>query len=492
VTGCAILAAPTALAPERSLTGVAYLCGLAWITVAIFAGARALPREHRLPWHLLGGAAVLWLAGDAVQRAGEALGWHTEGIGVPDVCWLSSYPFEIAAVNALIRAKGLARSVRRDIQLDVLVVAGAVALGAWHLLIAPGLGTDPSISRTVVSVLYPLGDVVIFTLALAVVMVPGSGGPATALLVSCLGLTLPLDFVFQAVPAVLPSCDSRRLDSAFLLVNALLGAAALHPGRIRLTQPAAHGVGRHLQVWRVTVLGLSLVAANLASAFNTTPGWRMLPDVIATVVISVTIVVRFYRAARAQERATDAIRTLADHDQLTGAANRVLLRRRVGDFLTAGPGLMIYIDLDGFKAVNDTHGHHVGDAVLKAATARLSTLVRETDTVARIGGDEFVVLLHGTTGEEARAVGERVVADLCRPVTAGDCTTRVGASVGVVVFASEGGVSAWDAVVGRPEAEEALCEEIMNHADSAMYEAKRRGGGIHIVEYSADVPAMSR
>jgi diguanylate cyclase (GGDEF)-like protein len=201
-----------------------------------------------------------------------------------------------------------------------------------------------------------------------------------------------------------------------------------------------------------------------------------------------TIIIRFYRAARAQERTASALRNLADHDQLTGAANRALLKRRLPEFLVAGPGLLIFIDLDGFKAVNDTYGHQVGDAVLRAVTERLGAIVRETDTIARIGGDEFVVLLHGSNPSEAPVVAQRILDDLCRPVTLESCTISVGASIGVVVLDPATSQKSAGVIVidGAHDAEnEAMAEDILQWADSAMYDAKRHGGGIRIVQYES-------
>jgi diguanylate cyclase (GGDEF)-like protein len=489
------------LAPGSTFSGLAYLTGSAWVTGALFHASFHMARRHRLPWLLLAVTASMWIAGDALERIIEAVGWEPSGIGIPDMLWLGSYFFQALAVNALIKAKGLPPSVTRDIRLDVVIVATTAALGAWHLLIAPGIGTDPSVVNTAISVLYPLGDVAIFSLALAVLLVPGSRGTATLLLVGCLGLTLPMDFLFQTVQTQLTNFDAGRLDAAFLILNSLLGAAALHPDRGRLTERAREETGWHLQAWRIGVLGLSLVAVSVTNVFIRSSGLWLIPDIVATMVISLTIIVRFYRTARSQETTAMALRELADHDLLTGAANRALLRRRMPDFITARRGLVIYIDLDGFKAVNDNYGHHMGDAILCAVTERLRHVVRESDTVARIGGDEFVILLHGSGRDEAPSVAERILDDLRRPVTVGACTTRVGASIGIVVFDPATSQEALTLTVAEEAAEQAAAErdrlnqalgdDILHWADTAMYDVKRQGGGMRIVEYAEAMPAGS-
>jgi diguanylate cyclase (GGDEF)-like protein len=214
------------------------------------------------------------------------------------------------------------------------------------------------------------------------------------------------------------------------------------------------------------------------------------------VVIALTIVLRFYRTARSQELATTALRELADHDQLTGAANRELLRRRLPEFITGHRGLLVYLDLDGFKILNDTHGHHVGDAILCAVTRRLGDRVRSGDTIARIGGDEFVLLLHGCGDDEAPAIAQRILDDVRAPVTVDSLAVTVGASIGVVVLerpetpglgADQRGLRLLDGAAGL----ETLTEDVMRSADTAMYDVKRQGGGFRIVRFDGDLLAAS-
>lgn len=160
----------------------------------------------------------------------------------------------------------------------------------------------------------------------------------------------------------------------------------------------------------------------------------------------------------------------AVHDALTGLANRVLLLDRLGQALArAGRRshrlAVLYVDLDGFKVVNDTWGHAVGDAVLRAIAGRLAGVVRPEDTVARFGGDEFVVMCEGFTGvAEARELAERILVMVAQPVPHRDGVAQVGASIGVVLAAGHLGAA-----------------DLIEDADRAMYRAKRRGGaGIEI------------
>ncbi len=134
--------------------------------------------------------------------------------------------------------------------------------------------------------------------------------------------------------------------------------------------------------------------------------------------------------------AHDRINHLAHHDPLTGLPNRLLLMERLTRAIdqarreSDGVTLMFF-DLDGFKPVNDLYGHQRGDQLLQQVAARLADLLRETDTLARIGGDEFVLPLPGGMSEEdIRALARRVLYTLNTPFELGDCQLTISASIG--------------------------------------------------------------
>jgi diguanylate cyclase (GGDEF)-like protein len=156
---------------------------------------------------------------------------------------------------------------------------------------------------------------------------------------------------------------------------------------------------------------------------------------------------------------------LAEHDALTGVLNRAGFnafteRLRPG---TAGKGIgLLYVDLDHFKPINDTHGHAVGDQVLRQFANRLLRLVRPTDGVARLGGDEFaVVLVDLREHANAEGVADKIVEAASAPFEVGTLTLQIGASVGVA-FGLKGDTG-W--------------AEIIERADAALYRAKHQGRG---------------
>lgn len=173
----------------------------------------------------------------------------------------------------------------------------------------------------------------------------------------------------------------------------------------------------------------------------------------------------------------------ANHDSLTELPNRLHFYRQLDTVLEDGAldVVLIYIDLDGFKQVNDTHGHAAGDALLRAVAGRLQHTFRSDDLVARLAGDEFGVLLRAGQAADAPAeagvrLAEKAVAALARPFAldseAGKLTVSVGASAGVAV--------------ARPAGDSA--DSFVARADAAMYRAKAQGKGCVVLASADDVP----
>ena len=163
-------------------------------------------------------------------------------------------------------------------------------------------------------------------------------------------------------------------------------------------------------------------------------------------------------------RLEDRIKHLALHDGLTDLPNRVLLRDRLEQALAAAqPGesvSVLYLDLDRFKQVNDTLGHAAGDALLIAVAARIRSCVRKTDTVARIGGDEFIVVQVSTDPlNEAALLAERFVETISAPYEILGHQVHVGVSIGIAIAPRDG--------TGK--------EQLLHHADLALYRSKETG-----------------
>jgi diguanylate cyclase (GGDEF)-like protein len=169
---------------------------------------------------------------------------------------------------------------------------------------------------------------------------------------------------------------------------------------------------------------------------------------------------------------------LANYDTLTGLPNRMLLADRLRQAIAHARRqeqllAVCFLDLDGFKPVNDRHGHGIGDQLLVQVAGRLRQAVRADDTVARLGGDEFVLLLSDlSTVEECERALERIIADLGAPYAVGALTLRISASIGVAIYPFD----------------DAEPDMLLRLADHAMYRAKQDGRSRYCF-YEAEDPA---
>jgi len=190
---------------------------------------------------------------------------------------------------------------------------------------------------------------------------------------------------------------------------------------------------------------------------------------------------RFELMANAIRSETQALEHQALHDPLTVLPNRKLLHNRIqfellGNEFKATTFILMLTDLDQFKGINDTLGHHVGDKVLIEAGARLKNLLRNNDIVSRLGGDEFGILLPNTTISNASFIAEKIVSSFISPFIIEGQSLNIGISVGVVEFPLHG----QDQTV------------LMQRADVAMYHAKQHRLGYSIYKKEEDTNTLSR
>jgi two-component system cell cycle response regulator len=180
------------------------------------------------------------------------------------------------------------------------------------------------------------------------------------------------------------------------------------------------------------------------------------------------------------EHYSRALESMALHDELTGLPNRRLLIDRISLAIANARRnqcwmAVMFLDLDGFKQINDTLGHDAGDALLRLVAARLVAAVRQVDTVARVGGDEFVIALWDSSHADGAAkVASKIIQAVSQPYSIQDRDVSITASIGVGIYPTHGD----DA------------ETLMKSADLALYEAKDAGKNRYRIAACTDLPAM--
>jgi diguanylate cyclase (GGDEF)-like protein/PAS domain S-box-containing protein len=174
-----------------------------------------------------------------------------------------------------------------------------------------------------------------------------------------------------------------------------------------------------------------------------------------------------FRDISERKRAQEHIQHLAHHDALTGLPNRVLLRDRVTQAIAMSArnhsnAAVLFLDLDRFKVINDSLGHHMGDELLQSVAKRLQDCVRDLDTVARLGGDEFVVALpYVREAHDAGLIAAKIIDSLAQPFDIAGNELLIGTSIGISLFPVDG----------------TDVDALMRNADAAMYHAKESGRG---------------
>jgi len=235
-------------------------------------------------------------------------------------------------------------------------------------------------------------------------------------------------------------------------------------------------VAEFLIMWLLSRIQLELDHASIAFL----DGAILL--VLSTLPIYLWVIRPFVRA---HERSSRHIAHMAYHDALTALPNRRLLFEHLGRALAACErhgfyGALLLVDLDGFKAVNDDHGHDAGDALLVEIGRRLDAGRRQEDIVGRLGGDEFLALAQHLDADlnaakaKAETIARNLQRALARPVEFGDEPLRVGASIGIRLLGPER---------QKPS-------DVVREADEAMYRAKKAGGG-NVIMHVPRVAAVS-
>ena len=442
--------------------GAAAALAAAACAVAAWRGRARVRRG----WALLGAACASWTAGEAVWAWYELIaGREVPFPSLADAAFLLAVPLIGAAMLAFGRGDQ-PTALRARALLDGGIIATALLYASWALVLGPVFRARAgSTFEQVISLLYPVGDVVVAT---AVFLVLGRRAqvPLGRLGAALLCVTVA-DSAFAYYVQTGAYFSGFPTDVGWFAGFGLIAAAALWPGA-----PGA-GAGRgpaggQRVLLPYAPLGLALgvsigqqLAGRPAGSFLY---WSFVALVLLIAARQLLTLLDNQALNRELVGLVGRLEYQAFYDPLTGLANRALFRDRLQhelDLRRRDPHALavLLVDLDDFKAVNDTLGHAAGDALLIAVAGRLRDCVRGEDTVARLGGDEFAVLLDGRgPAGEPDAVASRLVAAMQAPVELATASVRVTVSVGVA--ASDGGDS---------------LDDLLHRADLAMYAAKARG-----------------
>ncbi|WP_245821049.1 putative bifunctional diguanylate cyclase/phosphodiesterase [Geodermatophilus pulveris] len=458
--------------PDGEGWAVAYdlvLYNAVYVGAALVCALAALRAEgDRLAWWSMTVALLLGVAGNLVYSLVVARMAEEPFPSIADAFYLGFYVPLYVTLVGLIRAR-VAR-FHASMWLDGVVGALGAGAVAVAVLLGPALEvTEGHLAAVLTSLAYPIADVVLLALLVGVGAILGVRRDRTLLLLGA-GIVAQLvgDIVFLDLATAGVYVEGGPLDLTWLVAMASFALAAHHsdPGAVQASADAGARAATRVG-WRVLALPLTcnlaslvILAAGYGDRFSAAAAWLAVGCVVAALARTAIT----FREVRAFNEVREQART----DELTGLPNRRALideaRRMLATATARHPAALLLLDLDGFKEVNDSLGHHAGDSLLGQVGPRLRGALRTSDTLARLGGDEFAVLLPDAALDVAQARAEQIRELLLQPFTVEGTRLHVGVSIGV-------------ATAPVPAA---TVQELLRCADVAMYAAKASREGVRV------------
>jgi diguanylate cyclase (GGDEF)-like protein len=446
--------------------------GLLLAAAAICLARAAVVRADRAAWAVLGAGMSLWALATVYWSVFLKHVDEPPYPSVADGLYLGFYPAAYIALMLLLRKK--LRGVGTSLWLDGLI--GALSIGALAVAVVIPRVVDTTGSTLAVvatNLAYPLGDVLLIAIIVGAFALT-AWRPSRVWLLIGAGVVLftIADILYLYRVAHGTFVEGTWLDAIWPAGMLLIAVAAWQSPRRR---PAIAFEGWPViaapTLFTLSSLGV-LIYGNVADT-----------NAAAMVLAGATVVAALVRLALSfnEIRALTDSRRQATTDELTGLANRRLLYEQLKLALSCARRerehvTLLVADLDGFKELNDTLGHHAGDLLLKQIGPRVLDVLTARDTLARLGGDEFAIVLPGSDAHSATEVVRRIQSALDRAFTVRGLSVHIEASVGVATFPDHGDTV--DALVQR--------------ADVAMYQAKAGRTGYQIYAPERDDHSRDR
>jgi diguanylate cyclase (GGDEF)-like protein len=458
-----------------------------FVAVAFVVAYRRVAGSARYGWALIGAGVASWSLGELIWCYYELIRGWAPYPSLADLFYLLALLLMIAGMLALFTAR---RGTVR-VLLDAFIVSASLLFVSWALIMDPKIGgSHGGRWRTVLGLAYPIGDVALVTMAVILLghVAPDQRRSVGMLVVGALFLSVS-DSLFVYLTEHHAYHAGTFADLGWFAGFLVMGLAALGARTGRGPPDTYH----NSTPWVVLPYVPLAVAITTGVVFTLRYGWIGTFLYLLGMLIVVLVAARQLVDARENWTLTRKLRVavhglrirerqlhhLAFHDQLTGLANRGLFQDRAEHAVARQSSCddlmaVFFIDLDGFKQVNDELGHRAGDRLLCAVAERLLGCVCPSDTLARVGGDEFAVLCEGLrTAEEAETAADRITRALTPPFNVDGYLIRISGSVGVALRRA-----------GR-----APVEDMLHRADSAMYAAKLAGKARYVIA-SAEEPHL--
>lgn len=438
--------------------------------VAMAIGVHRYRPKVRWTWLMIITAFVLFLI-DGVERTNlHTLGNLTASRSLlPDLIAIPGYVCLASGLFGFVYHRSRKSNQRVAVVYDAVIAALAILAICLVYVIQPVL-SDHGTPRTIqiIMVMYPALSIFILTVCYQIAFRAGHVRTEAETFVFFASFMLFCgDMLYMLAELHILAPTPQIPDLPYLVSYVLASAAALDPSMVRMATPATERYS-HWSPIRILIVGVGLItpALLLLQIQNLDRGSRLSLFIIA-VLLSGFATLQVMRALYYVERSESRLRYQAMHDSLTGLPNRrfmeLHLERVLERLLDTDLAIaVLFLDLDRFKLINDTLGHAHGDALLIQVARRLQANVRPSDLVARIGGDEFVVVIGEPIAvDRARDFANRLRTSLRAPFDVFDLEFVVSASIGLAFAGPRDGVLD--------------VETLVREADTAMYQAKEGG-----------------
>ncbi len=433
---------------------------LGFATAAALLAGPMVNDAPRAPWYLIAAVCTLFAVGAGVRPlAVAASGWQ---VALSDLFVLPGYALLFLGLGKLLHRRDGVRDVHATIDM-LVVLLGVGSLSVTFLALPASEVPGRPLWLSLVSAVYPVLDVLLICVLVQLWFTSTRFTWALASLSAAMATLLAADFVYALlnVHGILQA--PHGVDTVFAVSFLLLGITALHPS-VRLLSV---GQRRGVQAWtplRMLVVAIALSVPVLLLATHRAAG-PLRPGLAVTAILGTgLLLVRATTAVRAVSRVQRLTEHDATHDPLTGLPNRVHVDAWLDRRLSRGKALtLLFLDLDGFKLVNDSFGHASGDELLRAVAKRLRVVTPPGSVLARLGGDEFVLAVDQTEGDPGD-LAQQLLSSLLAPFALHAAEVAITASIGI-------------AASGRPGRPGPTGQDLIREADTAMYRAKAVGRG---------------
>jgi diguanylate cyclase len=425
------------------------------------AGIAVNKPKHRTPWLCFAVGQLSFLTGDVIYYVLETHSAAVPSPSIADIFYLMMYPMVVLGLGLMIRQN---TSGKRD--WASLIDAGIFAIALFSVLWVTVMDNyalkDSQNGVKLFSLAYPVMDLAVLFVAMRLAVTLHRRHNALWLIICALFSLVVADVQFGVLNARDAFETGGLADAFWLGFYVLFALAALSPSMKNEVRSGTN------QLERITNRRLVLMFVATLTVPFVDLVWGSPSDRVVTLTSSALLfalmLARVLGLVRTVEHGRELLHREARHDPLTGLANRTQLSEQIHSALTNSRDTLavLLIDLDDFKAVNDSMGHEAGDQVLTVVAERLRKCVRDSDVVARLGGDEFAVLIRKTIdNSDAANTADRIIRALSEPISVFNRIVRVGGSVGVAVQNDD----------------TADVQSLLRGADVAMYLAKRQGKG---------------